>query len=98
MDIQKELKTKFYKVMPYKELAEKHNTTYDYVRLIASGKRKALRGKGLAIMKDLKDMIEKKEKEEAAMKAVLDKYYSNKVRLAETVEEERELLELKVES
>ncbi len=66
MNIQHELKTKFYKRLPYRELAKKHNTTYDYIRLIASGRRKAVRGKALAIKKDLEAMIKEAAKKRSS--------------------------------
>ena len=40
---------------PYKEASRKFDVTYDYVRMIAAGRRKANRGKGA----EIKEWLEK---------------------------------------
>lgn len=45
--------------LPYKQLAEKYGTSYLYVWQIANGERKAIRGKGLQIRKELEVIFSK---------------------------------------
>ena len=44
---------------PYKEAAKKFDVTYDYVRMIAAGRRKADRGKGREIKEWLEQQLQK---------------------------------------
>jgi len=43
---------------PTQMMAKKHNVNIHYVYAIAEGKRTPIRGKGLAILNDLKKMAE----------------------------------------
>ncbi len=90
MNLQKKLKEKYYTKMPYQSIADKYGTTYNYVVAIAVGARKALRGKALKIKKELEQIV--KDSEAREMKNTLDNYYTDDVRLAETEQEECELL------
>lgn len=49
--IRKGLKT------PYQEIATRHETTADYVGMIARGRYKAKRGKALLIKKELEQLV-----------------------------------------
>jgi hypothetical protein len=55
--VTKEVKKRF--MLPYKELAEKYETTYTYVSSIANGDRKPIRGKGLKIKQELEAIFSK---------------------------------------
>lgn len=44
---------------PYKEAARLFDVTYDYVRMIAAGRRKATRGKGCEIKEWLEKQLQK---------------------------------------
>ncbi len=90
MNLQKELKEKYYTKMPYQSIADKYETTYNYVIDIAAGNRKAIRGKALEIKKELERIV--KGTEEVEVETTLDNYYTDDVRLAETEQEEYELL------
>ncbi len=49
MNLRDELKEKYYRKMPYKDIAELYHTSYGYVISIATGQRNPQRGKGLEI-------------------------------------------------
>ena len=55
--ISEEIKRKF--KLPYSDLAEKYNTSYEYVAKIAIGERNPTRGKGLLIKLDLQEIFSK---------------------------------------
>ncbi len=42
---------------PYQRIAEKHGVTVDYVGMIARSQRKPTKKKGLAIKKDLEELV-----------------------------------------
>ncbi len=57
MNLRDELKEKYYRKMPYKDIAELFHTSYGYVMSIATGQRNPQRGKGLEIKQALEYFV-----------------------------------------